>query len=117
MVPTPKPFDHHQQLISNAIRYTPSGGSIKVYCRDAVKYWAMVVEDDGIGITSDDQSGFLNVSIGWESDPAQLTGTGIGLSIVKNLVITLSQEIRLTSKPGEGASFEVLPPKPDEEAR
>ena len=44
-------------------------------------------------------------------------GTGIGLSIVKNLVITLSGEIRLTSKPGEGASFEVLLPKPDEEAR
>ena len=105
-------------LISNAIRYTPPGGSIKVYCRDAVKYWAMVVEDDGIGITPDDQKRIFErfYRVGKRSSTTD-GGTGIGLSIVKNLVITLSGEIRLTSKPGEGASFEVLLPKPDEEAR
>ena len=74
----------------------------------------MVVEDDGIGITRDDQKRIFErfYRVGKRSSTTD-GGTGIGLSIVKNLVITLNGEIRVTSEPGAGASFEVLLPKPD----
>lgn len=106
-------------LIGNAVRYTSSGGHVKVSFRDAGRFLALVVEDDGVGISAVDQKRiferFYRVAksrrSAGEAGNSGTEGTGIGLSIVKNLTLALGGEIRLTSQPGEGARFEVLLPK------
>lgn len=106
-------------LIGNAVRYTSSGGHVRVSFRDAGRFLALVVEDDGVGISAVEQKRiferFYRVAksrrSGGEGGGSGTEGTGIGLSIVKNLTMALGGEIRLTSQPGEGARFEVLLPK------
>ncbi len=99
-------------LIGNAIRYTPEGGSVTVSCRDAGKFWALAVEDTGVGISETDQKRIFErfYRVG-KSRGTGDGGTGIGLSIVKNLTLTLGGEVRLSSRPGEGSKFEILLPK------
>lgn len=98
-------------LISNAIRYTPRGGGVRVGVRRQGDYWALVVEDDGIGIAQSDQERiferFYRVDKNRRSSSA---GTGLGLSIVKNLTRAQGGKITLESRPGEGSTFEVWLP-------
>lgn len=104
-------------LIGNAVRYTPQGGSVTVSCREAGEMWALMVEDTGIGIDERDQrrifERFYRVGKGRGGSEG---GTGIGLAIVKNLTLTLGGEVRVSSRPREGSKFEVLLPKPGSEA-
>lgn len=99
-------------LISNAVRYTHENGTITISCRDAGNNWALVVEDTGIGIDAKDQKRIFErfYRVDKRSDSPD-GGTGIGLSIVKNLAITLGGEVRVSSYPGRGSKFEVLLPK------
>ena len=72
------------------------------------------VEDTGVGIAESDQKRIFErfYRVG-KSRGSGDGGTGIGLSIVKNLTVTLGGEVRVSSRPGEGARFEVLLPKSD----
>ncbi len=98
-------------LIGNAIRYTPAGGHVCVSCRQQGDNWALVVTDDGIGIPISDQDRiferFYRVDKARESADG---GTGIGLSIVKNLTLALGGQVAVSSKPNQGATFQVLLP-------
>ncbi|MGB7324182.1 MAG: ATP-binding protein [Rubripirellula sp.] len=108
-------------LIGNAIRYTPNGGNVNVSLRDEGQMVAIVVQDDGVGISAGEQKRiferFYRVQNSRtahdDGTSAVIEGTGIGLSIVKNLTHALGGEVRLASHPGEGARFEVLLPKVD----
>ena len=95
-------------LVDNALKYTPDGG--KVICRvrreneDAV----FEVVDDGVGIPLEDQARVFERF--YRVDKARsraVGGTGLGLSIVKHLVQTMKGTIELTSEPGEGSTFHV----------
>lgn len=101
-----------QNLISNALRHTDSGGNVKVGCREEAGGWVLAVEDDGVGIAEEFQERiferFYRVD---RTRKSQDGGTGIGLSIVKNLTRALDGTVRVISSPGEGATFEVWLPK------
>ncbi|MGB1925062.1 MAG: sensor histidine kinase [Rubripirellula sp.] len=103
-------------LISNAVRYTPDHGNITISCHGEENYWVLTVEDDGIGINVSDQKRiferFYRVDKRADSNDG---GTGIGLSIVKNLVVTLGGEVRVSSHLGQGAKFQVCLPKSENE--
>ena len=77
-------------------------------------FWAIRVEDDGIGIPRADQERiferFYRVEKARDSTRG---GTGLGLAIVKNLVQALEGEIHLESEPGVGSTFEVRLPAAD----
>lgn len=100
-----------QNLLSNAIRYTPSGGNVRLSLRQDSEHWSLVVSDDGVGIDESEQDRiferFYRVSKTREPTDG---GTGIGLSIVKNLTRALGGNVRVSSCPGKGATFEVLLP-------
>jgi two-component system, OmpR family, phosphate regulon sensor histidine kinase PhoR len=101
-------------LIDNAIKYTPSGGRVRVSCSldpDAV---TVEVADTGIGIPRDDLprifERFYRVD---KARSRELGGTGLGLSIVKHLISSIRGEISVTSRPGSGSRFTVrIPRKP-----
>jgi two-component system phosphate regulon sensor histidine kinase PhoR len=97
-----------QNLISNAIRHTEAGGHVTVDFRKDNGGWTLSVRDDGVGIAEEYQDRIFERF--YRVDRARKTqdgGTGIGLSIVKNLTRALKGTVHVISHPGEGATFEV----------
>ncbi|MDG2223424.1 MAG: ATP-binding protein [Rubripirellula sp.] len=99
-------------LISNAIRYTPKDGEINVSCRVEETSCALVVKDTGVGITASDQKRIFERFYRVEKSRSTVDGgTGIGLSVVKNLAEALEGEVSVNSRPGSGSTFEVRLPR------
>lgn len=101
-------------LVSNALKFTPEGGQVRVIARridDST--FATAVEDTGIGIPLEDQERiflkFRQGRIVTEDDnlTRKYEGTGLGLSIVKELCRLLGGEITLRSEFGKGSTFTV----------
>ena len=93
-------------LISNAIKYTPSGGNVRVLLDEADGWAVGVVEDTGIGIAPEDQphifEEFYRTRQAKEMEPR---GTGLGLPLVKRIVEGHGGEIRVESELGKGSRF------------
>ena len=98
-------------LISNAIKYTPTGGSISVLLTLADKQVTLRVKDNGIGISSEDVpkifSEFFRTKEAKVLDP---DGSGLGLPFVKKIVESLGGTIRVESEKGQGTEFMVTLP-------
>jgi two-component system phosphate regulon sensor histidine kinase PhoR len=98
-------------LVSNAIRYTPEGGAVTVTWGKEGNEAFVSVADTGIGIAPEHQprifERFYRVD---KARSRELGGTGLGLSIVKHLVQVLGGSVRLTSKVGKGSTFQIRVP-------
>lgn len=102
-----------QNLVSNAIRHTPQNGQITIHCYPDDKGVVLAVEDNGVGIAPEYQERIFERFYRVENTrKTHDGGTGIGLSIVKNLVRALNGNIQVISSPGQGARFEVWLPSP-----
>jgi signal transduction histidine kinase len=103
-------------LLSNATKYTPEGGSVSVRAWLNGKYAHCSVSDTGIGISSEDRARLFTKFFRSE-DPAvrEVPGTGLGLCIVKSLVELQGGEIGVESQPGEGSTFTFTLPVAAEE--
>ena len=101
-------------LIDNAIKYTPEGGRVRVSmsCPDFEEEVVLAVEDTGIGIPRADLprvfERFYRVD---KARSRELGGTGLGLSIVKNLVQSLGGRIQVESAVGKGSVFTLRLPR------
>jgi two-component system phosphate regulon sensor histidine kinase PhoR len=99
-------------LIDNAIKYTPDGGAVGVACRFEGELIQVEVADTGIGIPRDDLprvfERFYRVD---KARSRELGGTGLGLSIVKHLVQSLGGQITVDSRIGAGTQFIVQLPR------
>ena len=98
-------------LISNAIKYGREGGSVQlaVYGDGVASY--LLVRDDGIGLTPDDQNRLFRRFFRVQSD---VGGTGLGLAICRDIVRAHGGEIIVGSEQGVGSAFLVrLPAKVD----
>ena len=104
-------------LISNAVKYTQSGGHISVRARvacEAEALWrgrsmAVDVADNGPGIPLAKQSMLFREFARF--DPAAAEGTGIGLAISQRLAVVLGASITFTSTPGVGSTFTLWLPE------
>ncbi len=98
-------------LISNAVRYTPEGGKVDVRVWADSSVGVLDVIDNGIGIASEFHERiferFYRVDKARSSD---LGGTGLGLSIVKHLTQSFSGSVQLSSQIGHGCRFTVKLP-------
>ena len=101
-----------RNLIENAIKYTPAGGSVTVSIGHRDDTVRVTVSDTGIGISSEDIPHVFERF--WRADRARTTaGTGLGLSICDAIVRAHSGRIHILSEPGVGSVFTVdLPAKP-----
>jgi PAS domain S-box-containing protein len=102
-------------LVENAIRYTPAGGKVKVSTGERGadgRVWATVtVADTGIGIPREELSHvFDRFFRGEEPRLMQISGTGLGLSIVKEIVELHGGRVTVESQVGEGSTFTVWLP-------
>jgi NtrC-family two-component system sensor histidine kinase KinB len=91
-------------LISNALRYADRGGHIRVSAEQLAPYVHLYVSDDGPGIPFEEQSRIFDKFVQIKSDKA-LGGTGLGLTICKEIVRAHGGTIWVDSTPGEGSTF------------
>ncbi|MFH1453147.1 MAG: ATP-binding protein [Armatimonadota bacterium] len=89
-------------LINNAVRYTPEKGEIKITAKDAGELINIEVADTGTGIPEDGQA---NLFKKFSSRKDKLQKTGLGLFIVKKFLEGHGSQITFKSKPGEGTTF------------
>ena len=98
-------------LTSNAIKFTESGTvHARIFLPDA-SHWALQVTDTGIGISGEVQAEVFRPF--WQVDSSatrQYRGSGLGLSIVKELAELMGGQVTLTSQPGKGSAFTVIFP-------
>jgi len=95
-------------LIDNAIKYTPEGGTVTVAWQPNGSMAQIRVRDTGIGIKPEDQrrvfERFYRVD---KARSRELGGTGLGLAIVKHLAQSFGGRVGVTSEPGQGSTFSV----------
>jgi signal transduction histidine kinase len=101
-------------LLANAIRYTPAGGSITVRCgADDGEAWA-TISDTGIGMAPEIQERiFEKFYRAREARDVEAQGLGLGLSLVQELVQAHGGRVDVQSAPGEGSTFRVVLPRGD----
>lgn len=93
-----------QNLITNAIHYTPAGGSIHVDCRAEDETACVSVQDTGCGIAPEDQSAVFDRYFHTTADKKH-DSTGLGLTIAQELAHLHHGEITLQSEVGKGSMF------------
>jgi len=102
-------LDH---LIDNAIKYTPSPGSVYARLKSTNDAISLEIEDTGVGIPKEDVGKvFERFYRGDQAHSIESGGTGIGLTIVRNLVEKTKSRIEVESEQGKGSLFRVLLPK------
>lgn len=98
-------------LVTNAINYSPDGGSVRVSAVGKGEYLEIQVEDTGVGIPPEELpkifDRFYRVK---QPRTRQVMGTGLGLAIVKGAVEAHHGTIDVESEPGKGTVFRVLLP-------
>jgi len=100
-------------LIGNAIKYTPDGGQVDVVLRVTDRSVEVVVADTGVGIDAADQPRVFDKFYRAGSDSVQsIPGTGLGLAIAREVARLHGGDIDLTSEPGKGSTFTVHLPTP-----
>lgn len=99
-------------LLSNAIRYTPRGGTVTVKAREEGDGVVVEVSDTGIGISEEDQLRIYERFYRAEDGKKAVTfGVGLGLAITRDLVTSMAGTIDVTSEVGAGSTFRVTLPK------
>ena len=99
-------------LLSNALKFTPAGGKVTLYATNLGSEIQIKVTDTGRGIHAADLPHVFDRFYQSENKNAPVEGgTGIGLSLTKNLTELLRGNIRVESKAGEGSTFTVTLPK------
>jgi len=101
-------------LLSNAIRYTPSGGSIRVTTRNDADKVLIDVKDTGIGLSEEARSRlFERFYRSEEAKQMASWGLGLGLAIASELAHALGATIAADSIRGKGSTFTVTFPAPN----
>ncbi|MFV1957168.1 MAG: sensor histidine kinase [bacterium] len=101
-----------QNLLSNAIKYTPEGGRVTIQAKEEDENFVIVVTDTGIGIGEEDVNQVFDMFYRTKAAVDTIrSGSGIGLAIVKEIVILHDGDITVESKLGEGSVFTVTMPR------
>lgn len=102
-------------VISNAIKFTPPGGSVDVTVAPTSRGWTFRVSDTGIGIDADEIPGLFAPFVrGRAATDAVISGTGLGLSVVREIVDRHGGQVGIVSTPDAGTTvtmeFPLMPP-------
>jgi len=101
-------------LIDNAIKFTPEGGTIVVELYKEASKIVLNVSDTGVGISKEDQSKvfdrFFQADRSHTKNAEALGGNGLGLSICKAIVESMGGTISVTSIPEKGSTFTITLP-------
>jgi len=100
-----------ENLLSNAIKYTKNGGNIDITLSQNKQETKIVVKDDGVGIAKEDQKLLFKQFSRIKNELSKsVSGTGVGLYLVKHIIELHNGTISVDSKQGEGAVFTIVLP-------
>jgi two-component system, sensor histidine kinase and response regulator len=112
-----KNIDHEEieilfnNLISNAIKYNNQGGKVEISLSETNTKTIIEIEDTGIGISPEDQKDLFKDFVRIKNPKTRnISGSGLGLSIVKKIVDLNQGEISLESAPDKGTKFTIVFP-------
>jgi len=95
-------------LISNAVKFTPEGGTVAISVVVEGETLRLSVRDSGVGISADDQDRLFRRFAQLEgASTRRFEGTGLGLALVKEFTELLGGSVGVESTPGKGSTFTV----------
>jgi len=95
-------------LVANAVRFTPRGGHVTVRLLDAGPEIEIQVEDTGVGIPA---AALPRIFDSWRQAHSDRGGTGLGLAVVRGVVLAHGGRVTVESQEGKGSRFTVLLPR------
>lgn len=98
-------------LVSNAIKFTPVGGTIRIRGEDLPTSFRLAVTDTGVGITPEDLNTIFEEFRQVGADEEREGGTGLGLALARRLIHAHGGQIDVDSTVGRGTTFTVTMPK------
>jgi signal transduction histidine kinase len=104
-------------LVGNALKYTPSGGEVKVNVAVAADEWTVEVADTGVGIAANEVDRVFEKFYRSE-DPrvVRMTGSGLGLALAREIARLHGGDITVRSELDKGSSFTLTIPMTDQES-
>jgi PAS domain S-box-containing protein len=93
-----------QNLLSNAINYSPKGGTITIRGRIVGDYLEISLQDEGIGVTPDQQEHLFKPFYRADASDTAISGTGLGLAITKLIIEQHGGQVWLESEQGIGTT-------------
>ena len=90
-------------LISNALKFTPPGGTVTLAARRTAERVALIVADTGVGVPREDQARIFE-KFERGSPNARQSGPGLGLSLVKSFIELHGGTVEMDSRPGSGTT-------------
>ncbi|HFE52105.1 MAG TPA: HAMP domain-containing histidine kinase, partial [Bacteroidetes bacterium] len=107
-----------ENLLDNAIKFTPVGGVIEIGARVVGRSVQIWVRDTGVGIPQEHQAWIFEKFARLHTDDGEESGHGLGLSIAKAIVESWGGQISVESKPGQGSTFRfTIPIRPARESK
>ncbi len=98
-------------LISNAVKYTPDGGTVRVSLEMHPKQYVITVSDTGIGIPEEEQEKvFTKIFRATNAKSEVPDGTGLGLYIVREAIRVMGGDVVFVSKQNSGTTFTITLP-------
>lgn len=106
-------------IISNAIKYNKPNGRVEIHQKislseDGREFICTVIKDTGVGIDESELPHLFNPFNRAHAENSSIEGTGLGLSVVKQLIEILGGQVGVTSKKGEGTTFWIDLPRSQE---
>jgi signal transduction histidine kinase len=94
------------QLVDNAIKFTPSGGTVRLSAKQVDQLIEISVSDTGIGIPEDRIEELFEPFHQLDSSPTRrYGGAGLGLALARLIINAHGSELKVKSKEGEGSTF------------
>jgi signal transduction histidine kinase/DNA-binding response OmpR family regulator len=98
-------------LVSNAIKFTPAGGTIRIRAEELGTSFCLAVSDTGVGIAPEDLNTIFEEFRQVGADEEREGGTGLGLALAQRLIHAHGGQIEVDSTVGRGTTFTVTMPK------
>lgn len=97
-----------QNLLSNALKYTPKGGSVTIETDHNKNRWILTIKDTGIGISKEDQKKLFKFLFRGKNATNQLiTGSGVGMLLTYRLIKNHEGKISFSSTENVGTTFQL----------
>lgn len=94
-----------RNILSNAIKFTPIGGVIEIWCTKNHSCVDVYVKDNGIGIPIDRQADLFSSRAKSTNGTQQESGIGLGLVLCHDFMKSMNGDIRFSSEEGQGSTF------------
>jgi signal transduction histidine kinase len=93
-----------ENLLSNAFKYSPQGGKVQVTGTRSAEGYTVAIRDEGIGMTEEQVGRIFEKFYRADSSNTAISGTGLGMTIARNIILAHGGAITVESAPAQGTT-------------